>query len=95
MEKFHEKVVSTRKFEYALKVTLFKEVIYLAFKDYFRFNKDKTTFIFVGGKGGVGKTSVSSATALWLAEQGKKTLIVSTDPAHSLADSLDDRRHCA
>ena len=33
-----------------------KEVIYLAFKDYFKFNKDKTTFIFVGGKGGVGKT---------------------------------------
>ena len=61
----------------------------MAFKDYFKFNKDKTTFIFVGGKGGVGKTSVSSATALWLAEQGKKTLIVSTDPAHSLADSLE------
>ena len=71
------------------KVTLFKEVNYLAFKDYFKFNKDKTTFIFVGGKGGVGKTSVSSATALWLAEQGKKTLIVSTDPAHSLSDSLE------
>ena len=61
----------------------------MAFKDLFKFNKDKTTFIFVGGKGGVGKTSVSSATALWLAEQGKKTLIVSTDPAHSLADSLE------
>ncbi|MDO5823173.1 ArsA family ATPase [Methanobrevibacter sp.] len=61
----------------------------MAFKDYFNFNKDKTTFIFVGGKGGVGKTSVSSATALWLSEQGKKTLIVSTDPAHSLADSLE------
>ncbi|WP_432645428.1 ArsA family ATPase [Methanobrevibacter sp.] len=61
----------------------------MAFKDYFKFNKDKTTFIFVGGKGGVGKTSVSSATALWLSEQGKKTLIVSTDPAHSLADSLE------
>ena len=61
----------------------------MAFKDFFKFNKDKTTFIFVGGKGGVGKTSVSSATALWLAEQGKKTLIVSTDPAHSLADSLE------
>ena len=76
-------------FKPTLKVSLFKEVIYLAFKDYFRFNKDKTTFIFVGGKGGVGKTSVSSATALWLAEQGKKTLIVSTDPAHSLADSLE------
>lgn len=61
----------------------------MAFKDYFKFNKDKTTFIFIGGKGGVGKTSISSATALWLAEQGKKTLIVSTDPAHSLSDSLE------
>ena len=61
----------------------------MAFRDHFRFNKDKTTFIFIGGKGGVGKTSVSSATALWLAEQGKKTLIVSTDPAHSLSDSLE------
>ena len=65
------------------------EVIFLAFRDYFKFNKDKTTFIFVGGKGGVGKTSISSATALWLAEQGKKTLVVSTDPAHSLSDSLE------
>ena len=46
-------------------------------------------WIFVGGKGGVGKTSISSATALWLAKQGKKTLIVSTDPAHSLSDSLE------
>ncbi|WP_427003596.1 ArsA family ATPase [Methanobrevibacter intestini] len=65
------------------------EVIFLAFKDYFKFNKDETTFMFIGGKGGVGKTSISSATALWLAEQGKKTLIVSTDPAHSLSDSLE------
>ena len=61
----------------------------MAFKDFFKFSKDKTTFIFVGGKGGVGKTSISSATALWLAEQGRKTLIVSTDPAHSLSDSLE------
>lgn len=61
----------------------------MAFKDFIKFNNDKTTFIFVGGKGGVGKTSISSATALWLAKQGKKTLIVSTDPAHSLSDSLE------
>lgn len=61
----------------------------MAFKDYFKFNKDQTTFLFVGGKGGVGKTSISSATALWLANQGNKTLIVSTDPAHSLSDSLE------
>ncbi len=41
------------------------------------------------GKGGVGKTTVSAATALRAAEMGKKTLVVSTDLAHSLADSLD------
>lgn len=62
----------------------------MGFKDLIKFNKDNlTTFIFVGGKGGVGKTSVSAATALWLANQGKKTLVVSTDPAHSLSDSLE------
>jgi arsenite-transporting ATPase len=77
------------KLQLVTKSNFIKEVNYLAFKDYFKFNKDKTTFIFIGGKGGVGKTSISSATALWLAEQGKKTLIVSTDPAHSLSDSLE------
>lgn len=43
---------------------------------------------FVGGKGGVGKTSVSGAIATKLSEGGDKVLIVSTDPAHSLFDSL-------
>lgn len=61
----------------------------MSFKDLFNFNNDKTTFVFVGGKGGVGKTSVSASTALWLAKQGEKTLLVSTDPAHSLSDSLE------
>lgn len=41
------------------------------------------------GKGGVGKTSIAAATAARSAERGKKTLVVSTDPAHSLGDSLD------
>ncbi|MBI5117107.1 ArsA family ATPase [Candidatus Poribacteria bacterium] len=41
------------------------------------------------GKGGVGKTTVSAATAVRCAELGKKTVVMSTDPAHSLADSLD------
>ncbi|WP_178022095.1 ArsA family ATPase [uncultured Paenibacillus sp.] len=41
------------------------------------------------GKGGVGKTSVAAATALRSAQSGRKTLVVSTDPAHSLGDSLD------
>ncbi len=41
------------------------------------------------GKGGVGKTSLSAATAVRSAQLGKKTLVVSTDAAHSLADALD------
>ena len=40
------------------------------------------------GKGGVGKTTVASATALRIASTGKKTLLMSTDPAHSLADAF-------
>lgn len=41
------------------------------------------------GKGGVGKTSIASATALRSAEMGYPTLVISTDAAHSLADSFD------
>jgi arsenite/tail-anchored protein-transporting ATPase len=41
------------------------------------------------GKGGVGKTTVASATALRIAAQGTKTLVMSTDPAHSLSDAFD------
>jgi arsenite-transporting ATPase len=41
------------------------------------------------GKGGVGKTSISAATALRCAEMGMKTIVISTDTAHSLGDSLD------
>ena len=41
------------------------------------------------GKGGVGKTSVAAATALKAAQQGKKVLVMSTDPAHSLSDAFD------
>lgn len=41
------------------------------------------------GKGGVGKTTTSAATALACADQGQRTLVLSTDPAHSLADALD------
>lgn len=41
------------------------------------------------GKGGVGKTTVAAATALRAARAGKRTLVMSTDPAHSLADAFD------
>ena len=42
----------------------------------------------ITGKGGVGKTTVAAATALRAAEQGHRTLVMSTDPAHSLADAF-------
>ncbi|MCT4662613.1 MAG: ArsA family ATPase [Tissierellales bacterium] len=45
--------------------------------------------IFFGGKGGVGKTTCSSAYAIKSAESGLKTLLVSTDPAHSIADVFE------
>ncbi len=45
-------------------------------------------FLFFGGKGGVGKTTCAMSCAIWAAEQGRNTLIISTDPAHSLGDSL-------
>src|SRR5262249_36611925 len=41
------------------------------------------------GKGGVGKTSVAAATALRIAQSGARTLVMSTDPAHSLADAYE------
>ncbi len=41
------------------------------------------------GKGGVGKTTIAAATALRTAELGYKTLVMSTDSAHSLGDSFD------
>jgi arsenite-transporting ATPase len=47
-----------------------------------------TRFIFFTGKGGVGKTSIASSCALVLAEQGKRVLLVSTDPASNLDETF-------
>ncbi len=49
----------------------------------------KTRILLFTGKGGVGKTTISAATAHQAAHLGHKTLVMSTDPAHSLADALD------
>ncbi|UZH54162.1 arsenical pump-driving ATPase [Salinimicrobium tongyeongense] len=48
----------------------------------------QTKYLFFTGKGGVGKTSLSCATAIKLADEGKKVLLVSTDPASNLQDVL-------
>ena len=47
--------------------------------------------VFVGGKGGVGKTTMAAAIALTAADEGRTCLLVSTDPAHSLGDIFDQR----
>jgi len=46
-------------------------------------------YLFFGGKGGVGKTVMAGAAALWMARQGKQTLLASTNPVHSLSGLLD------
>ena len=48
-----------------------------------------TRILLYTGKGGVGKTSIAAATAVLCARQGRRTLLVSTDIAHSLSDTLD------
>ena len=50
-------------------------------------------YFMLGGKGGVGKTSSAASLSVQLAAEGRKTLVVSTDPAHSLSDSLDQVTH--
>ena len=48
----------------------------------------KMKYVFFGGKGGVGKTVMAGAAALWIAQQGKRTLLASTNPVHSLSSLL-------
>lgn len=45
-------------------------------------------YLFFTGKGGVGKTSIACASAIQLAEQGRKVLLVSTDPASNVGKSV-------
>jgi len=56
-------------------------------RDYLR-EHPSLKFFFFGGKGGVGKTALAGATALWLAGQGRRTLLASTNPVHSLSGLL-------
>jgi len=57
----------------------------MSLKDVFNQNPDRR-YIMFGGKGGLGKTTFSAATAYWLASQGKKVLVFSVDPQASLTD---------
>jgi arsenite-transporting ATPase len=52
-------------------------------------DSESRRLILFGGKGGVGKTSLAAAAAVYTADKGKKTLIISSDPAHSLGDVFE------
>ena len=72
-------VASLRLAEYRGSIPLYREGAY---------NADMRILLF-SGKGGVGKTSLAAATGVKLAELNYRTLVMSIDPAHSLADSFD------
>jgi arsenite/tail-anchored protein-transporting ATPase len=57
----------------------------MSLKEAFEQNKQRR-YIMFGGKGGLGKTTFSAATALWLAQHGQKVLVFSVDPQASLSD---------
>ena len=57
----------------------------MSLKEVFQQNPDRR-YIMFGGKGGLGKTTFSAATAFWLAQQGKRVLVFSVDPQASLTD---------
>ncbi len=56
-------------------------------KDYVK-EHNTLRYIFFGGKGGVGKTVMAGTTAIWLAKQGKRVMLASTNPVHSLSGLL-------
>ncbi len=56
-------------------------------RDYLK-ARETLKYLFFGGKGGVGKTVFAAATALWHAEHGRRTMLASTNPVHSLTSLL-------
>ncbi len=63
-------------------------MIEISMKEYMARNPT-LKYVFFGGKGGVGKTVLAGTAALWAARQGRKTLLASTNPVHSLSGLLD------
>jgi arsenite/tail-anchored protein-transporting ATPase len=68
--------------------SLERELVTTPTSEFFRAHP-KLRHVFFGGKGGVGKTVMAGATAVHLAGQGKRTLLASTNPVHSLSGLLD------
>ena len=62
--------------------------IEISMKNYMQENSS-LKYIFFGGKGGVGKTVLAGTASFWSAGQGKRTLLASTNPVHSLSSLLD------
>src|SRR5512136_916293 len=60
----------------------------MSLRQTFEQNPDRR-YIMFGGKGGLGKTTFSAATAYWLAKQGRKVLVFSVDPQASLSDIFE------
>lgn len=52
-------------------------------------DRQRLRYVFFGGKGGVGKTVMAGAAAAWLAKQGRRVMLASTNPVHSLSGLLD------
>jgi arsenite-transporting ATPase len=64
------------------------KAIVTSMKDYVK-SHSKLRYVFFGGKGGVGKTVMAGATSAWLAGQGRRVILASTNPVHSLSGLLD------